>query len=860
MPLRTKPIDRTEELSQREAEKGELEPEPPSVESKSKSKLKDNMVSSVSTNPDSEGLNDSVLELQDERHPQLTLASLNMMRKNRHFCDVVLHVGSTEVHGHRAVLAAVSPHLFELFSADKQGNKEPRVTYKLNGGFDKVALQKLVDYAYTSRLEILPSQVKSVYLAAWHLKMERVSAQCAAHLLHYLTPGSCLEVRALPGITQNEDFAKKVDAYIRDHFEAVCSSPTLLSLPCVKIEVLHQTVQEMSLVNGTSLCHLVLDWVKRSLTDSTSLTVDHLTQKTYLLYLALDNSLQDCTDLPSGDVSDTDIVQDYKKLSLKSQAQSKGRRKGPLQPAKPRVLIYSRDIGERIESELEPDWNLIGASKVGEHAFLAIVTLDGRLTTLSVQLRLNTPSSPSPLATPEIVASKNCFANEPELYCALPTMKAGKCAVGCANLNDTLLVCGGYDRVECLKSVDQYLPESNTWQVLSGMREARGRFGIAVVNGRVYAIGGSNGSTELATVEVLNPEAGWKWSAVANLPLARSNSGVCALGSQIYCIGGWNGQAGIKQCDVFDPETGKWSSIEPLRTGRYQAGVCAYQDRVYAVGGCDAWNCLNSVEIYNPEEDTWSVGPPLISARRGCGLAVFRGRLYAVGGSSGTHSLTTTEIFDPEEQVWVPGPNLATPRANVAVAVVGDRLYAVCGFSGKNFLNSIEYLDAHSNEWTTFVPKSDGTNTPASSLQNSFSDPSLNGNEKNVMNISTSSNASDSSMISQKNGSVYGSGMESLSNFQKNTTTTSFDTNVNATDESEQDSVRSSDGTAATNGTLKSSDAVVTTEANPESPMIPHTTTNGTTVNTGSASTANGIHDRKISRADLASSNGSQEF
>lgn len=121
----------------------------------------------------------------------------------------------------------------------------------------------------------------------------------------------------------------------------------------------------MSLVNGTSLCHLVLDWVKRSLTDSTSLTPDHLTQKTYLLYLALDNSLQDCTDLPSGDVSDTDIVQDYKKLSLKSQAQSKGRRKGPLQPAKPRVLIYSRDIGERIESELEPDWNLIGASKVG---------------------------------------------------------------------------------------------------------------------------------------------------------------------------------------------------------------------------------------------------------------------------------------------------------------------------------------------------------------------------------------------------------------------------------------------------------------------------------------------------------------
>jgi hypothetical protein len=42
-----------------------------------------------------------------------------------------------------------------------------------------------------------------------------------------------------------------------------------------------------------------------------------------------------------------------------------GRRKGHLQPAKPRVLIYSRDIGERTEQEKETDWNLIAAAKVG---------------------------------------------------------------------------------------------------------------------------------------------------------------------------------------------------------------------------------------------------------------------------------------------------------------------------------------------------------------------------------------------------------------------------------------------------------------------------------------------------------------
>lgn len=127
---------------------------------------------------------------------------------------------------------------------------------------------------------------------------------------------------------------------------------------------------------------------------------------------------------------------------------------------------------------------------------------------------------------------------------------------------------GGYDRTECLRSVEQYVPETNTWRPLPPMRESRGRFKVAVLDDRVYAIGGSNGTTELDSVEMLDTEAG-KWVKTPRLPLARSNMGVCTLDGLIYCIGGWNGQVGIKQCDVFDPKTGEWSSIAPLHTGEW---------------------------------------------------------------------------------------------------------------------------------------------------------------------------------------------------------------------------------------------------------------------------------------------------
>lgn len=63
----------------------------------------------------------------------------------------------------------------------------------------------------------MPIEVKSVYLAASYLKMERIASQCAAHLLESLTPESCLDIRSLPGITQNETFVKQVDAYIRQN-------------------------------------------------------------------------------------------------------------------------------------------------------------------------------------------------------------------------------------------------------------------------------------------------------------------------------------------------------------------------------------------------------------------------------------------------------------------------------------------------------------------------------------------------------------------------------------------------------------------------------------------------------------------
>lgn len=96
----------------------------------------------------------------------------------------------------------------------------------------------------------------------------------------------------------------------------VATTKAVRSLPLVQLEVLATTREEIGLreANVDLLCHLVLDWIHRNW-DPAQVTIEQLAAKTHLLYLNLDNSLHDCVDIESGDVIDSDIVQDYKKMS-----------------------------------------------------------------------------------------------------------------------------------------------------------------------------------------------------------------------------------------------------------------------------------------------------------------------------------------------------------------------------------------------------------------------------------------------------------------------------------------------------------------------------------------------------------------
>lgn len=109
---------------------------------------------------------------------------------------------------------------------------------------------------------------------------------------------------------------------------------------------------------------------------------------------------------------------------------------------------------------------------------------------------------------------------------------------------------GGYDRGECLKTVEEYDIVRGEWRSLKPMMDERGRFDSAVLNGKIYAVAGSNGNHDLKSCEAYDPKAD-KWETMPSLKKARSHNGCAALDQYIYCVGGVTDQVVLKDCERF---------------------------------------------------------------------------------------------------------------------------------------------------------------------------------------------------------------------------------------------------------------------------------------------------------------------
>ena len=111
------------------------------------------------------------------------------------------------------------------------------------------------------------------------------------------------------------------------------------------------------------------------------------------------------------------------------------------------------------------------------------------------------------------------------------------------------------------------------------MNTARYTHGVAVVDGKMYAVGGLDSTnTNLSSVESFDPSTG-QWSAMAAMSTARCLHGVAVVNGKLYVVGGKDGTGNaVNSVESFDPSTGQWSVMaETMSTSRAYGAVFALE-------------------------------------------------------------------------------------------------------------------------------------------------------------------------------------------------------------------------------------------------------------------------------------------
>lgn len=169
------------------------------------------------------------------------------------------------------------------------------------------------------------------------------------------------------------------------------------------------------------------------------------------------------------------------------------------------------------------------------------------------------------------------------------------------------------DEYELFNTIEIYDPETDSWT----SKEPGGdyfvpKFGQTVcsVNGKIYAIGGCMETSQpfnpLKTVQVYDPVAN-TWENKSGMPTARITSSVAVVNDRIYVIGGGDVDNIFPTVEAYDPLTDTWETKSSLPVSLDVLAASAQDQLIYVSGGW-GWDSEENVYffVYDPACDAVS--------------------------------------------------------------------------------------------------------------------------------------------------------------------------------------------------------------------------------------------------------------
>ena len=147
-----------------------------------------------------------------------------------------------------------------------------------------------------------------------------------------------------------------------------------------------------------------------------------------------------------------------------------------------------------------------------------------------------------------------------------------------------------------------------------------------------------NATGVVAWLDEFDPDTG-TWTQLADAPRIRDHHQAAIVNDKMYVIGGRDTatslNAVIQPVDVYDFNTSSWSTIPTLLpTGRSGCAVVTFEGEIYVMGGeSSQFQSHVEVEVLNPITNTWRTNPPMNLGRHGIQAVVNANSIYVIAGS-----------------------------------------------------------------------------------------------------------------------------------------------------------------------------------------------------------------------------------
>jgi N-acetylneuraminic acid mutarotase len=257
-----------------------------------------------------------------------------------------------------------------------------------------------------------------------------------------------------------------------------------------------------------------------------------------------------------------------------------------------------------------------------------------------------------------------------------------------AAVKGKIYVVGGFTRGLPFVSavVEEYDPATDTWRERAPLPVGLHHAGIGVVQNRIYVIGGFEHSllsiwSPLTSVYEYDPGAD-RWTARKPMPTPRGALAVAVLDGKLHAVGGYNRDGNTGAHEVYDPATDTWSTRAPMPTPRDHHAAAVVGGRLYAIGGRlnrQYSQNLAVTEEYDPAADRWTRKADLPTPRSGITATVLGDRIFVFGGEAPAGTFRENEAYHPATNTWEAQAPMPTARHGLGSAVVDGRIYVVSG-------------------------------------------------------------------------------------------------------------------------------------------------------------------------------------